>query len=203
MFEITYSCRLRFVNRNRQSSSEIPLFVCPRVCYKGEKDILTGPALHHTDTLPDRFMLTTLMTTCIPQYWPEFNIQSHTSVYRCFELILYWLLVAAAQSWSQVRVGNRAPRLVCLSDLPALDERKNKVSASLIDSKAARCVQSCVQPPGPRGLAALPDRSPFHLSFLLRTVSLSLCFSRVRCCWLLSTDFLRIRGSPFYSVLFI
>lgn len=31
-----------------------------------------------------------------------FNIQSHTSVYRCFELILYWLLVAAAQSRSRV-----------------------------------------------------------------------------------------------------
>lgn len=53
-----------------------------------------------------------------------FNIQSHTSVYRCFELILYWLLVAAAQSRSRVWYRtNSAGRLSSLSSSLLLRRR--------------------------------------------------------------------------------
>lgn len=51
---------------------------------------------------------------------------------------------------AQVEYGMRTLAIVCSLASTSLDERKNKVSVSLIDSEATRCVPSSVQPPGPR-----------------------------------------------------
>lgn len=80
-------------------SLQIPLFGCQ--CSQG---LHFHEQMTQHDTLSDRFRADHVLATSIPQLQPNFPIQSHTSVYRCFELILYWLLVAAAQSRSQVWV---------------------------------------------------------------------------------------------------
>lgn len=140
-------------------------------------------------------------TVCfITRRWASFfnkrnylNIPSHTSVYRCFQLILYyWLLVGVrSQVWAseQSRVGS-----FCLSSSPSKLRRVAPDQATPVFDRFfynVRSLRHAVQYPPSPATSTIPSRSAGNCGLMTFYLSLTT--------YLPSPSYLRGSASPVHT----